>query len=341
MNYINKDIPVYLGEATNKIIEISRIFTQSKTVISKPVCFTKEVPFSIGDITVTPYWMDHSAFDSYAFLIEAAGKRIFYSGDFRAHGRKDKVYKWFLHNTPKDIDYLILEGTGIGKKNFKSELDVEAEMTEVFRNSDNGCYVWSSTQNIDRLVSIYKACSAVNKTLVVDPYAANVLDILSKYALLPNPKKGFDNIKVMFTQKMTTNLIKNKNGNMVYPFKKFKISGEEIAKSPEKYVMLIRPKLDSEVKKIGWRDGKLIYSMWSGYKNKKDSKIFLDDMIARGFQIIDIHASGHADEETLIEFANALNPRNIIPIHTFEKSRYSKIFTQNVLPLNDNEVLIL
>lgn len=81
--------------------------------------------------------------------------------------------------------------------------------------------------------------------------------------------------------------------------------------------------------------------MWEGYKSKADTKNFLDDMTANGFQIIDIHASEHADEGTLVEFTNALNPKNIIPIHTFEKNQYSSVFTQNVLVLNDNEVLEL
>ena len=66
---------------------------------------------SIGDITVTPYWMDHSAFDAYAFMIESQGKSLFYSGDFRSHGRKSRAFRWFTHNAPKNVDYLLLEGT--------------------------------------------------------------------------------------------------------------------------------------------------------------------------------------------------------------------------------------
>ena len=33
--------------------------------------------FQIGDFTIKPYLMDHSGFDSYAFLIKAEGKGIF------------------------------------------------------------------------------------------------------------------------------------------------------------------------------------------------------------------------------------------------------------------------
>ena len=48
-------------------------------------------PVEIGPFRVTPYLVDHSAFDAYALLVEADGKRVFYSGDFRGHGRKRKL----------------------------------------------------------------------------------------------------------------------------------------------------------------------------------------------------------------------------------------------------------
>ena len=178
LKYINKGIPVNMGEATSKIIEINNIFLNDVTHIKNPKYFNKSQKFVIGDISVTPYWNDHSAFDAYSFLIEADNKRIFYSGDFRSHGRKSGAYQWFMNNIPKDIDYLILEGTTIGRKSSITEFNVEANLTEIFKGSVNGCYVMTSTQNIDRLVSIYKACSATKKTLIVDIYTANVLNIL-------------------------------------------------------------------------------------------------------------------------------------------------------------------
>lgn len=48
--------------------------------------FDPTQPFKIGDFTVTAYPVDHSAFDSMAFIIEAEGKRVLYSGDLRLHG---------------------------------------------------------------------------------------------------------------------------------------------------------------------------------------------------------------------------------------------------------------
>ena len=41
---------------------------------------------TIGDMHVTPYFVSHSACDAYMFLIEAEGKSVLHTGDFREHG---------------------------------------------------------------------------------------------------------------------------------------------------------------------------------------------------------------------------------------------------------------
>ena len=67
-------------------------------------------------------------------MVEAEGKSLIYSGDFREYGRKQKAFQWFLDNAPEDIDVLLLEGTvldrglkGKGVREFKSETEIEDE----------------------------------------------------------------------------------------------------------------------------------------------------------------------------------------------------------------------
>ncbi len=124
INYVNSEVSFYLGKATHKLIEISSIFSHTNYNIKNYTYFEKSKPFIIGNIKITPYWMDHSAFDSYSFLIESDDKSVFYSGDFRNHGRKSKVFKWFTKNSPKNIDYLLLEGTQIGRNEEKAKTQI-------------------------------------------------------------------------------------------------------------------------------------------------------------------------------------------------------------------------
>ena len=51
------------------------------------------------------------------------------------------------------------------------------------------------------------------------------------------------------------------------------------------------------------------------------------------------HTSGHADTGTLMKLVDAINPKNIVPIHTFHPKEYQKIFTKPVTILKDGEVV--
>ena len=139
--------------------------------------------------------------------MEADGKSLFYSGDFRSHGRKWKVFKWFKYNAPQNVDYLLLEGTSIGRENkrHKTEEAIEKELIEVFKQPDKINLIYTSGQNIDRIVSVYKACLMTNKTLIVDVYIASILTNLKKFAGIPYPSDNFKSLKVMFSN------FKNKN----------------------------------------------------------------------------------------------------------------------------------
>ena len=77
-------------------------------------------------------------------MVEADGKRLIHSGDFREHGRKQKAFQWFLAHAPEDIDVLLLEGTvldrglkGKGAGEFKSEREIEDETVKLLKASKN------------------------------------------------------------------------------------------------------------------------------------------------------------------------------------------------------------
>ena len=151
---LDKEIPVYIGELGKKLINATRIFLNKKLPENNFHHFEAWKRFEIGDFCITPYLVDHSSVDAYAFLLEAEGKKIFYSGDFRAHGRKGILFEKFIKNTPpevKNADVLFLEGTMLGRSNedFKTEDEVEEKITYVLKNSNDVCFLISSSQNID------------------------------------------------------------------------------------------------------------------------------------------------------------------------------------------------
>ena len=341
-NFINDNVQYYLGEASHKIIELNNLFTPQEIHLKNTNYFEKEKTFKIGDISITPYWADHSAFDAYSFFVEADKKSLFYSGDFRSHGRKAKAFYWFTHNAPQNIDYLLLEGTTISRDNkpFKIEPEIENELVEVFKQQGKINLIYTSGQNIDRLTSIYRACKRTGKIFVVDVYVAKVLKELSKYAGIPYPSENFENLKVMFPF-FTSRRLKNEgNEKILYEFKKFKITKEEISNQSEKIVMTVRPSMQKDLEKIdGIEGGNFIYSMWEGYLKKSGTMKFVDYLTNRKFALHKIHTSGHADTKTLKKMVEAIKPKNIVPIHTFEGDKYKDIFNEPIVELKDEETI--
>jgi len=342
--YLNKNIHYYLGEATLKIIELSCDFTPQISYIKRFTHFKHDVPFSIGDIRITPFLTDHSAFDAYSFLIESGGKSVFYSGDFRGHGRKAKMFDWFLEHAPQNVDYLLLEGTQIsrGVNVSKTEPEIKDELREIFSEPGKINLIYTSGQNIDRLVSLYKACGKL-KIFVVDVYVATVLKSLSKFAAIPYPSKKWQNVKVLHSSYRNKKLKEEGRSETFLQFgRTLKITRQEINENPGKIVMIVRPSMQVDLAKIdNLKNGNLIYSLWKGYLEKQDTKKFVDWLESRGFEFHYIHTSGHADLKTLNQLVNAIKPKNIIPIHTDAPEQYKNHFCYPVREIDDGEVISL
>ena len=127
--------------------------------------------FEIGDLKITPYLVDHSATDAYAFLIEADGKKVLYSGDFRANGRKSKLFdKMIKDKNLQNVDILLMEGTMLQRSNkdFPDEQSVEDKILETIKENNQISFMIGSSQNIDSLVSAYRASKKAKKIFVVD-----------------------------------------------------------------------------------------------------------------------------------------------------------------------------
>jgi len=338
-NYLREDIQYYLGEGTRRIIDFDSLIFGSKKVIGKYTTFQHGDTLHIGSFTIKPFLMDHSAFDAYAFLIESEGKKILYSGDFREHGRKGSLFQRFLKTAPEDVDALLLEGTMIGQqdKKTKTETEVEQDIIEIARKTRGMVLIVQSAHNVDRIVSFYKAAIKTNRVFLVDVYTANFLNVLNGLAKIPDPLNGFNKIKVFYPYYLTDRLAKENKEKLLYRFRPYKISREEISANPGNFIMMVRPTMTLDLSHIEGLDGApVIYSMWHGYLEDKQTKRFQDFMLTRNMNIIHLHTGGHADIETLKKVVNRVKPKVIIPIHTFCPEYYRNIFS-NVRAVSDGE----
>jgi ribonuclease J len=126
-----------IGESAHNILKASAPFTPSGVSFKNTIFMKDRESLQLGPFEIRPYLVDHSAYDAYALLISAGGKRLFYSGDFRAHGHKAKVFQKLIAYPPNDIYVLLMEGTTIGRakaeQKFQSEDDLTNEFVDTFQ----------------------------------------------------------------------------------------------------------------------------------------------------------------------------------------------------------------
>ena len=338
--FVNPQIPLFMSPGTRSLAEVSNIFLDTNVKLENIKTITMWKPFQIGEFTITPYLMDHSAPDAVAFLIEADGQRIFYTGDFRGHGRKAVLLDRLNKNPPPNIDYLLMEGSmmGRGEGLYPDEDAIEEALCSLLQSQSSLTYVFTSSQNLDRLVSIYRAARRSGKVLVIDLYTAFVLDKLSIISS-SIPQFSWEGVRVLFSHYHAQKLA-DEDKQLLYKYVRSKIEFTEIATNPHDKVLLAKDSryfrgVITKLKQEG--DAVAVYSMWHGYLERSDLGQFLE---THNIPITEIHTSGHAYVSQLKRLADALKPRFIIPIHTFYPEKYPEIF-QNVIQLKDGEIMEL
>jgi ribonuclease J len=81
-----------------------------------------------------------------------------------------------------------MEGTNLGSdKPCSTESNLEGTFVDLFRSTAGRVFVVWSAQNVDRTVTLYRACLKAGRTLVVDLYTAEVMEALAEFGKLPRP----------------------------------------------------------------------------------------------------------------------------------------------------------
>ncbi len=287
-------IPLYMGEGAKKIFLLSQKHKDSDLIsrIEQMNSYRDGETFTVGDIKITPILTDHSAFDAYMLLIEADGKRVLHTGDFRTHGIKGKMVISRLNSLHGLVDVMITEGTNLSYKNpvVTSEY-LLAEAAEILMERYRYVFVICSATDIDRLAVFHKA-SVGKKRFLCDVYQMSLLETAAKYGSSLTDFYRFDRSSVYF---------------------------EDLDGLQDGFCMAVRNEKDfleimEPYREKHNEESLVIYSMSEGYLKKHQQTI--EKMIG-GFRYhIKLHTSGHASEEAIWEAANTVWAKKIIPIHT-------------------------
>lgn len=311
------DWPVWCGAPTAALIRAS-LALSDKPCLHRFQHWKSGQLFHLGPFTIRPLLTDHSAFDAHMLEIEVAGRRIFYSGDFRRHGRKGKLVEALLAKPPAPCDVLLLEGTNLGStKPHLPETALEDQFVSLFRQTTGRVFVQGSAQNIDRMVTLFRACRKTGRTLVIDLYAAFVLEALAMQGTIPQP--DWSGIRVVFTRALADRYRKLGHGDFVDRMVRPNgISARAVVTRPGPWVILLRKSLMAPFARSGLCPGpedRWVWSSWRGYLDTSDGQAARDWFAPAGLAPCHIHTSGHAAPQDLLALAQALQPRRLVPIH--------------------------
>ena len=119
------------------------------------------------------------------FLIEAEGKRILHTGDFRGHGYLSKGLIPTIRKYIGQVDVLIIEGTMLSRNNetVLTEAELSRKAIELI-NEHKYVFVHCSSTDMERLASFKNATRKMfpHRPLLADEYQKDILDIFSATA---------------------------------------------------------------------------------------------------------------------------------------------------------------
>lgn len=337
----SRDIPLVMGRATESIMRAAADFVPGAVVLPASHHLEHGRPLQLGPFRILPRLVDHSGFDAYALEVEADGRRLFYSGDLRAHGRKRKLFEALIANPPRGIDTMLMEGSSLGRlavdQSFPTEDELETVFVDRFRATEGLALVACSAQNIDRVVTIYRAARRTGRTLIVDAYAAEILKATGNDNI-PKPVEGWSDVAVFIPQRQRVHLVRKGIAPLVDSYKGFRLWPQQLAAHASRSVMLFRGLMMPDLVEANALSGaRAFWSQWDGYLAEGSAGAKLRaECESRGIAFETIHTSGHASAGDLQRLARAVAPRRLIPVHTFERQKFPELF-DNVKLIDDGE----
>ena len=242
-------------------------------------------------------------------------------------------FKNLIAEPPADVDVLIMEGTTLLRPtedgDLTSEAAVEDRMTEILGSTKGMPLVWSSGQNIDRLVSIFRACKRSNRQLIVDMYTAAMLRATGNPRV---PQAEWEGMRVFLPAGQKRRIITQKAFGISDSFRAFRIFPEEIASVAARSVMLIRPSMTTDLDNANCvQDVCVVCSVWPEYLEDESNVRFVKWMERNSLPLFHCHTSGHATEADLKRLRNAFATAVAVPVHLTEREYFQSAFHRSRL----------
>lgn len=318
-------------------------------------------PPRVDDVGVTCVPVDHSVYGASAFLLEADGALIAYTGDLRFHGEHGAQSEAFLRELERRRpEVLIAEGTRLRpaseprESERTTEADVERNCRRDVARYDGKLVVADfGPRNVERLRTFRALALSTGRQLVLTPKDAYLLTLLHGVDPAVETDLGPGGMRILEEpsagrEPPWLELVRARYGDA-------HLSPADVERAPGRWILCFsffdcNDLVDLRSATPG---GLWLYSSSEAHGEEQEfdfhrlrAWIQWAGMSAVGFRFapgpggterltfdhpddVGHHASGHATQEELVELVRRANPKRLVPVHTSQPPhRYAELLRE-------------
>nr|WP_318540039.1 MBL fold metallo-hydrolase [Terribacillus saccharophilus] len=172
---LSPQIPIYMTEGSKQLYDALENVGEGLSVHKETIGMSYGQTITIGEISVTPFQVDHDVIGASSFLIKTPDAAILNSGDLRMHGANPHYTEdWLTNMAARDIDVLLIEGTTFNPT--KSDADTackeDADILKVgneILSQTTGLGIFNIYhRNFDRIQTFLQMAASTGRTAVLE-----------------------------------------------------------------------------------------------------------------------------------------------------------------------------
>ncbi|MDP4007245.1 MAG: ribonuclease J [bacterium] len=264
--------------------------------------------FRVGPFTVNPFRQNHNINDNFGFVIETSAGKIVHTSDFKFDDSPvndpPTDYERLKRIGKEGVLLLLSDSTNAEQPNHSmSEKVIMENLDEIFKASKGRIITATFGSLLNRIQQVITLSEKHGRKVAIEGYSMKTNVEIAKQLGYIKAKKG--------TLLVTKEVLK-------YPDNKITILSTGAQGEGNAVLMRI---INKEHKLLRIQKGDaVIFSSSVIPGNERTVQFVKDHLYRQGanvyhYKMMDIHASGHANEEELKEMIRYIKPKFFIPIH--------------------------